>query len=97
MNFGSRVISMFNRAAPKISRGIGQVADVGRNIGQVIKHSRNIGSIANQISGGRLSQSPIAQKMQDVANKIESGANFISGNEDRAQNALSTISRKINA
>ena len=97
MNFGSRVISMFNRAAPKISRGIGQVADVGRNIGQVIKHSRNIGSIANQISGGRLSQSPIAQKMQDVANKIESGANFISGNEDRAQNALSTISRKFNA
>ena len=86
---------MFNRAAPKISRGIGQVADVGRNIGQVIKHSRNIGSIANQISGGRLSQSPIAQKMQDVANKIESGANFISGNEDRSQNALSTISRKI--
>ena len=97
MNFGSRVISMFNRAAPKLSRGIGQVADVGRNIGQVIKHSRNIGSIANRISGGRLSQSPIAQKMQDVANKIESGANFISGNEDRAQNALSTISRKFNA
>ena len=97
MNFGSRVISMFNRAAPKIARGIGQVAEVGRNIGQVVKHSRNIGSIANQISGGRLSQSPIAQKMQDVANKIENGANFISGNEDRAQQALSTISRKINA
>jgi methyl-accepting chemotaxis protein len=96
MNFG-RVVSMFNRVAPKISRGIGQVADVGRNIGQVVKHSRNIGSIANQISGGRFSQSPIAQKMQDVANKIENGANFISGNEDRAQHALSTISRKINA
>ena len=44
-----------------------------------------------------LSQLPIAQKMQDVANKIESGANYISGNEDRAQNALSNISRKINA
>lgn len=49
------------------------------------------------MSGGRLAQSPIAQKMQDVANKIESGANYIAGNEDRAQNALSTISRKINA
>jgi hypothetical protein len=97
MNFGSRVISMFNRAAPKIARGIGQVAEVGRNIGQVVKHSRNIGSIANQISGGRLSQSNLGQKMQDVANKIENGANFVSGNEDRAQNALSTISRKINA
>ncbi len=97
MNFGSRVISMFNRAAPKISRGIGQIAEVGRNIGQVVKHSRNIGSIANQISGGRLSQSPIGQKIQDVANKIENGANFVSGNEDRAQNALSTISRKFNA
>ncbi len=58
---------------------------VGRNIGQVVKHSRNIGSIANQMSGGRLSQSPIAQKIQDVANKIESGANFDSGNEDRGQ------------
>ena len=96
MNFG-RVVSMFNRAAPKISRGIGQVADIGRNIGQVVKHSRNIGSLANQISGGRLSQSPIAQKIQDVANKVESGANYLSGNEDKAQNALSTISRKINA
>ena len=97
MNFGSSAISMFNRVAPKISRGIGQVADIGRNIGQVVKHGRNIGSIANQISGGRLSQSPIAQKMQDVANKIENGANFIAGNEDKAQQALSTISRKFNA
>ena len=95
MNFGSGVISMFNRAAPKIARGIGQVAEVGSNIGQVVKHSSNIGPIANQTLGGRLSQSPIAQKMQDVANKIESGADFISGNEDRAQQALSTISRKI--
>ena len=97
MNFGSRVISMFNRVAPKLSRGIGQVAEVGRNIGQVVKHSRNIGSIANQISGGRLSQSPIGQKIQDVANKIENGANFVAGNEDKAQQALSTISRKFNA
>ncbi len=88
---------MFNRATPKILWGVGQVADIGRNIGQVVKHSRNIGSLANQISGGRLSQSLIAQKMQDVANKIESGANFISGNKDKARQALSTISRKINA
>ncbi len=97
MNFGSRVISMFNRASPKISKVIGQAAEAGRNIGQIVKHTRNIGSIANQISGNRLSQLPIAQKMQEVANKIESGTNYISGNEDRAQNALSTISRKINA
>jgi hypothetical protein len=97
MSFGSRVISMFNRAAPKLSRTIGQVADVGRNIGQIVKHGRNIGSIANQLSGNRLSQLPIAQKIQDVANKIENGANFISGNEDKAQQTLSTISRKFNA
>ena len=97
MNFGSRAISMFNRAAPKISRSIGQVADVGRNIGQIVKHTRNIGTIANHISGNRLSQLPIAQKIQDVANKIENGANYISGNEDRAQQALATIARKINA
>jgi hypothetical protein len=35
--------------------------------------------------------------MQEITNKVESGANFISGNEDKAQQALSTISRKINA
>ena len=49
------------------------------------------------MSGGRIGSTTFGQKMQDVANKIESGANFVSGNEDRAQNALSTISRKINA
>ena len=87
MNFGSRAMSMFNRVAPKLSRGIGQVAEV----------SRNIGSIANQVLGGRLSQSPIGQKIQDVANKIENGANFVAGNEGNAHQALSTISRKINA
>ena len=97
MNFGSRAISMFNRAAPKISRSIGQVANVGRNIGQIVQSGRNIGTIANQLSGNRLSQLPIAQKIQDVANKIESGANYVSGNEDRAQQALATIGRKINA
>ena len=96
MNFG-RAISAFNRVAPKISRGIGQVSNMSRNIGQVVNTGRSIGSIANQMSGGRLSQSPIGQKIQDVANKIESGANFISGNENRAQQALSNISRKINA
>jgi hypothetical protein len=97
MNFGSRAISMFNRATPKISKVIGQVANVGRNIGQIVKSGRNIGSIANQLSGNRLAQLPIAQKIQDVANKVESGANYLSGNEGNAQNALSTISRKINA
>ena len=96
MNFGS-AISAFNRVAPKISRGIGQVSSMSRNIGQVVNTGRSIGAIANQMSGGRLSQSPIGQKIQDVANKIESGANFIAGNENRAQQALSNISRKINA
>ena len=96
MNFGC-AISAFNRVAPKISRGIGQVSNMSRNIGQVVNTGRSIGSIANQMSGGRLSQSPIAQKIQDVANKIETGANYIAGNEDNAQQALSTISRKINA
>ena len=96
MNFG-RAISAFNRVAPKISRGIGQVSNMSRNIGQVVNTGRSIGSIANQMSGGRLSQSPIGQKIQDVANKIESGANFIAGNENRAKQALSNISRKINA
>lgn len=97
MNFVGRGISMFNRAAPKITRTIGQVADIGRNIGAVVKHSRNIGSIVNQISGNRLSQSPIAQKIKDVANKIESGANYIANNESRAQGVVNDISRKINA
>jgi hypothetical protein len=96
INLG-RAVGLFNRYSPKISKGIGQVANIARNVGQVVKNVRNIGSTVNDISGGRIGSSPIGQKMQEITNKIETGANYISGNEDRAQNALSTISRKINA
>ena len=96
INLG-RAVGLFNRYSPKISKGIGQVANIARNVGQVVKNVRNIGSTVNDISGGRIGSSPIGQKMQEITNKIESGANYVSGNEDRAQNALSTISRKINA
>jgi phage-related minor tail protein len=95
INLG-RAVGLFNRYSPKISKGIGQVANIARNVGQVVKNVRNIGSTVNDISGGRIGSSPIGQKMQEITNKIETGANYISGNEDRAQNALSTISRKIN-
>ena len=95
INLG-RAVGLFNRYSPKINKGIGQVANIARNVGQVVKNVRNIGSTVNDISGGRIGSSPIGQKMQEITNKIESGANYISGNEDRAQNALSTISRKIN-
>ena len=95
INLG-RSVGLFNRYSPKISKGIGQVANIARNVGQVVKNVRNIGSTVNDISGGRIGSSPIGQKMQEITNKIETGANYISGNEDRAQNALSTISRKIN-
>jgi hypothetical protein len=94
INLG-RAVGLFNRYSPKISKGIGQVANIARNVGQVVKNVRNIGSTVNDISGGRIGSSPIGQKMQEITNKIETGANYISGNEDRAQNALSTISRKI--
>ncbi len=97
MNFGSRLISGFNRIAPKVSKGIGQVAQIGRGIGEIVKTTRNIGSIANNLAGGQLSRIPYANKIQDAANKIEQGANFVSGNEGKAREALATISRKINA
>ncbi len=58
---------------------------------------RNSQKSQNFFTFYRLAQSTIGQKIQDAANKIESGANYMSGNEDRAQQALSTISRKINA
>ena len=96
INLG-RAVGLFNRYSPKKGKGIGQVANIARNVGQVVKNVRNIGSTVNDISGGRIGSSPIGQKMQEITNKIETGANYISGNEDRAQNALSTISRKINA
>ena len=95
INLG-RAVGLFNRYSPKISKGIGQVANIARNVGQVVKNVRNIGSTVNDISGGRIGSSPIGQQMQEITNKIETGANYISGNEDKAQNALSTISRKIN-
>jgi hypothetical protein len=35
--------------------------------------------------------------MQEITNKVESGANFIANNEDKAQGLIGDISRKVNA
>ena len=96
MNFG-RAIGLFNRFSPKISRGIGQVAHIARNVGQAIGNVRNIGSAVNSMSNGRLGSSPFGRKIQEITNKVESGANFITNNEDKAQGFIGDISRKINA
>ena len=47
--------------------------------------------------GGRIGSSPFGQKMQEITNKVESGANFIANNEGKAQGLVNDISRKINA
>ena len=96
INLG-RAVGLFNRYSPKISKGIGQVANIARNVGQVVKNVRNIGSTVNDISGGRIGSTPFGQKMQEITNKVESGANFIANNEGQAQGLINDISRKINA
>ena len=96
MNFG-RAVGLFNRFSPKISKGIGQVANIARNVGQAIGNVRNIGSTVNAMSGRRIGNSRIGQKMQEITNKVESGANFIANNEDKAQGFIGDVSRKINA
>ena len=96
MNFG-RAIGLFNRVAPKITRGIGQVSHIARNVGQAIGNVRNIGSTLNSMSGGRIGDSQFGRKMQEITNKVESGANFVANNEDKAQGFIGDISRKVNA
>jgi len=96
INLG-RAVGLFNKYTPRITKGIGQVANIARNVGQAVQNVRNIGSTVNAMSGGRIGSSPFGQKMQEITNKIENGANYIAGNEDKAHQALSTISRKINA
>ena len=96
INLG-RAVGLFNKYTPRITKGIGQVANIASNVGQAVQNVRNIGSTVNAMSGGRIGSSPFGQKMQEITNKIENGANYIAGNEDNAQQALSTISRKINA
>ena len=94
MNFG-RAVGLFNRFSPKISKGIGQVANIARNIGQAVQNVRNIGSTVNSMSGGRIGSTPFGQKMQEITNKVESGANFVANNENKAQGIVNDISRKI--
>ena len=96
MNFG-RAVGLFNRLSPKISKGIGQVANIARNVGQAVQNVRNIGSTVNSMSGGRIGSSPFGQKMQEITNKVERCANFIANNEGKAQGLVNDISRKINA
>ena len=91
------LISGFNRIAPKITRGIGQVGNIARDIGQGIQHVRNIGSIANTMSGGRIGNSQFGQKMAEITNKINNVADNVVNNEGRAYNAVDTLSRKVNA
>ena len=61
MNFG-RAVGLFNRFSPKISKGIGQVANIARNVGQAVQNVRNIGSTVNDMSGGRIGSTPLGQK-----------------------------------
>ncbi len=70
---------------------------IARNVGQAIGNVRNIGSTVNAMSGGRIDASRFGQKMQEITNKVESGANFIANNEDKAQGFKGDISRKVNA
>ncbi len=88
---------LLRRLRPVPRRNIGQVANIARDVGQAVKNVRNIGSTVNEISGGRIGSSPFGQKMQEITNKVESGANFIANNEGRAQGLVNDISRKINA
>ena len=96
INFG-RAVGLFNRFSPKISKGIGQVANIARNVGHAVKNVRNIGSTVNSMSGGRIGSTPFGQKMQEITNKVESGANFIANNEGKVQGLINDVSRKINA
>ncbi len=96
INLG-RAVGLFNLFSPKISKGIGQVANIARNVGQAVKNVRNIGSTVNAMSGGRIGASPFGQKVQEITNKVESGANFMANNEDKAQGFIGDISRKNNA
>ena len=65
MNFG-RAVGLFNRFSPKISKGIGQVANIARNVGQAVQNVRNIGSTVNEMSGGRIGSTPFGRKIQEI-------------------------------
>ncbi len=47
------------------------------------------------MSSGRIDSTPFGQKMWEITNKVESGADFIANNEGRIQGAINDISRKI--
>ncbi len=49
------------------------------------------------MGGGRIGNSRFGQKMQEIIDKVESGANFIANNEDKAQGFIGDVSRKNNA
>ena len=46
---------------------------------------------------GVLAIHDLAKKMQEITDNVESGANFIANNEDKAQGFIGDVSRKINA
>ena len=62
---------LFNRFSPKISKGIGQVANIARNVGQEVQNVRNIGSTVNSMSGGRIGSTPFGQRCKKLLIKLK--------------------------
>ena len=63
MNAIMRAVGFASRVASRISRGIGQAAALSRNIGQAAKTVRNIGQAVNNVSGRRLENSNLYNKL----------------------------------
>ena len=63
-----------SKIAPRISRGIGQAVTASRHIGTAAKQVRDIGAAVNTATGGRLERTPYYNKVLEVANKVEQGA-----------------------
>ena len=75
------VASGVGRYAPIISRGIGTVADTGRAIGEIINQGRFIGGSLNRAMGGKLTSSPLGQKIDAITQRM---GNISTGVADEA-------------
>ncbi len=95
MNFG-RAEGLFNIFSPEIRKGIWQVAKTAR-WSSSSQNVRSIDTTENELSSGRTGSTPLGRKIQEITKKVESVADFIENNENKAQGIVNHVSRKIKA
>eukprot|EP00960_Hanusia_phi_P007657 219092-Hanusia_phi.AAC.1 len=81
---------------PKIIGGLGKIGSASRKLGDINNKARQLGSFANQLSGGKLTESKLGQKINEASKIVEKGTGEVSKFTDNAQQKADQFKSTLN-